>query len=296
MHSPSQIKAHYNFTNEDADNLRRLHPIMDRHKEEFSNEFYNYVKHFEESSRYLKDDATIRRHQDALKVWFMDLFSGEYNDAYYKGLEKVGLAHVKISLPAHYVNASFHFVKAFAQGVIRKEVANMDDGASFGRSVEKILDINLDMFTSSYIEEEKKVFVSQKVESYLIQMANRFSHGLNIILVLGLVILGVLGIGLFVYDLLHILDGEIEKGLLSTLGSLLMLWVVIELMDTEIKHLKGGKFAVKVFVSVALVAMIRKILITSLKSGAVEAQLSLVAAVAVLGFIYWLISKAENSH
>ncbi|MBI5885714.1 MAG: phosphate-starvation-inducible PsiE family protein [Deltaproteobacteria bacterium] len=296
MHSPSQIKAHYNFTNADAANLKRLAPIMERHRDEFVIEFYDYVKHFEEANKFLKDDATIKRHQDALKIWFMDLFNGEYGDAYYKGLEKVGLAHVKINLHAHYVNAAFHFVKAFAQGIIRREIGDREDGVALGRSVEKILDINLDVFTSSYIEEEKKVFVSLKVESYLIQMANRFSHGLNIILVMGLVILGILGIGLFVYDLLHILDGEIEKGLLSTLGSLLMLWVVIELMDTEIKHLKGGKFAVKVFVSVALVAMIRKILIASLKSGAVEAQLSLIAAVAVLGFIYWLISKTESAH
>jgi len=73
-----------------------------------------------------------------------------------------------------------------------------------------------------------------------------------------------------------------------------MLWVVIELMDTEIKHLRGGKFAVKVFISVALVAVIRKILVTSLKSEAVEAQISLIAAVAVLGIVYWLIAKVEK--
>lgn len=296
MNTPSQIKAHYNFTNEDASNLARLRPVMERYQEEFVREFYDYVKHFEEANKFLKDDATIKRHQDALKVWFIQLFTGDYGEAYFKGLEKVGLAHVKINLHAHYVNAAFHFVKFYAHGIIRKEISDSDVGIAYGRSLEKIIDINLDVFTSSYIEEEKKFFLSQKVESYLIQMANRFSHGLNIVLVLGLVILGMLVIGLFGYDLVHILDGDMEKGLLSTLGSLLMLWVVIELMDTEIKHLKGGKFAVKVFINVALVAMIRKILITSLKSGAVEAQLSLVAAVAVLGIIYWLISKAETTH
>ncbi len=47
-----------------------------------------------------------------------------------------------------------------------------------------------------------------------------------------------------------------------------MLWVVIELVDTEVEHLQGAKFTIKVFVGVALVAVIRKILITSLKSDA----------------------------
>jgi len=73
-----------------------------------------------------------------------------------------------------------------------------------------------------------------------------------------------------------------------------MLWVVIELVDTEIKHLKGGKFAIKVFVGVALVAVIRKLLIIMLKSEAIEAQFSLIAAIAVLGAVYWLISRIEQ--
>lgn len=294
METIERIKAHYRFTNEDVSNLVSLRPVMERHREEFVVEFYSFVKGFEEAHKFLKDDATIRRHQEALKIWFMKLFAGSYDSLYLAELGKVGEAHVKISLHAHYVNAAFHFVKRFIHETLRKEYADQEERSGLLRSADKILDINLDIFTSSYIEEEKKFFLSQKVESYLIQMANRFSYGLNLILVLGLVVLGFMVMGLFAYDVMHILDGDIEKGLLSTLGSLLMLWVVIELMGTEIKHLRGGKFAIKVFISVALVAVIRKILVTSLKSDAVEAQISLIAAVAVLGAVYWLVSKVDS--
>lgn len=294
MENIERIKTHYNFTAGDVKNLKRLEPVMEKHKDGFVVDFYNYVKNFEEADKYLKDQHIIKRHQDALKIWFMDLFNGEYGLKYMNELEKVGMTHVKINLPAHYVNAAFHFVKDFSHGVLRKEIESADERAYLERSVIKILDINLDIFTSSYIEEEKRFFLSQKVESFLIQLANRVSHGLNLTLVLGLVGLGVMVIGLFVYDIMHILDGNLEQGILGTLGSLLMLWVVIELMDTEIKHLKGGKFAIKVFISVALVAMIRKILVTSLRHDAVEAQVSLVAAVAVLGVVYWLIAKVEK--
>lgn len=295
MESIEKIKAHYSFTTGDEKNLVTLKPVMENYRDNFVVEFYHHVRNFEDAGKFLKDEATIKRHQDALKIWFIRLFSGDYGPRYLSELEKVGMAHVKINLHAHYVNAAFHFVKQYVHDILAKEIASAEERAYMERSFVKILDINLDVFTSSYIEEEKKFFLSQKVESYLIQLANRFSHGLNIILVLGLVLLGVMVMGLFGYDLIHILDsGDLEKGLLSTLGSLLMLWVVIELMDTEIKHLRGGKFAIKVFISVALVAMIRKILVTSLKSGAVEAQLSLVAAVLVLGVLYWLIAKIEG--
>lgn len=294
MENVEQVKAHYSFASGDVKNLAGIKPLMERYVDEFVEEFYIYVKNLEDAHRFLKNDETIKRHQAALKIWFIRLFSGDYGPTYMADLEKVGMAHVKISLHAHYVNAAFHFVQEYIHNVLKREINDLDELTFIERSVEKILDINLDVFTSSYIEEEKRFFLSQKVESFLIQMANRFSHGLNLVLVLGLVCLGVIVIGLFGYDLYHLLDGDMEKGLLNTLGSLLMLWVVIELVDTEVRHLKGGKFAIKVFLNVALVAMIRKILIRSLSHEAIEAQLSIIAAIAVLGGVYWLVSRVEK--
>jgi len=294
MESIDRIMAHYGFTSRDAENLRQLHPIMERFRDRFPIEFYNHIKNFEDSPRFLKDEETIKRHQDGLKVWFMKLFSGEYNNQYLKDLEHIGSAHVKINLSAHYVNAAMHFVKWFCGKILRDEISDEKERLYLWGSIEKMLDINLDALTSSYIEEERKhYFISQNVESHLIDFARRFSYGLNLFLVLGLVLMGVTVLGLFVYDVTHIFAGDIEKGLLGTLGSLLMLWVVIELVDTEVKHLKGGKFAIKVFIGVALVAVIRKLLVIMLKAEAIEAQFSLIAAIAVLGAVYWLISRIE---
>lgn len=137
-------------------------------------------------------------------------------------------------------------------------------------------------------------FISKKAENKLINFAKRFSYGLNLVLVMGLVILGITVLCLFAYDLSHIFYGDLEKGLLATLGSLLMLWVVIELMDTKVRHLKGAKFSIKVFIGVAMVTVIRKILVTSLQSEAIEAQVSLVLALAVLGVVYWIVVKTEK--
>ncbi len=293
----NRIKSHYGFTPKDAVNLKSLKPYMEERRDDFVEEFYHYVKNFDDTSKYLKDQATIKKHQTAIGEWFVNLCSGEYGSDYFNELERVGKAHVDIDLPAHYVNAAMHFVKRYVMDICRGGMADEAECAYITASMDKILDINLDVFTSSYIEEEKKqVFVSHKVESLLIQVSERFTYGLNLILVLGLVCLGVLVVWLFITDLMHVFDGNVEKGLLHTLGSLLMLWVVIELMETEIGHLRGKAFAVKVFISVALVAMIRKILIATLSKGegSMEIQLTLMAGVAVLGGVYWLISKTEK--
>ncbi|MEE9613665.1 MAG: protoglobin domain-containing protein [Thermodesulfobacteriota bacterium] len=295
METIEKLKTHYDFTANDVKNLKFLLPAMEECKEEFAKEFYDHINNFDETPRFLKDREVITRHQAAMKDWFVALFAGEYGYSYFRHLEQVGLAHVKIKLSAHYVNAAMHFVKQFAVGCLKHHVKDPDELPYITRSVEKILDMNLDVLTSSYIEEERALFLSQRVESFLIQAANRFSYGLNLVLLLGLVALGLMAMVLFAYDLTHIFGGDIEKGLLATLGSLLLLWVVIELVDTEIRHLKGEKFAIKVFVSVALVAVIRKILISTISSSQVaETELfSLIAAVAVLGGVYWLISKTE---
>jgi len=295
METIELVKTHYHFSEQDVENLLFLRPMLEQYAEDFVVEFYHVIKEFRGVDKYLKNEATIKRHQTALKKWYKNLFAGDYGPDYIKGLEKVGLAHVRIDLPAHFVNAAFHFVKDFISAKIYNEVPDSSRCFLLQRSAIKLLDINLDVFTSSFIKEEKKFFLSKKVESGLVQAANRFTYGLNLVLVLGLVAIGVMVIVLFGYDMAAVFHGHIEEGLLRTLGTLLMLWVVIELMDTEIRHLEHGGFDVKVFVSVALVAVIRDILITTLRHHeAVETRLTLIAAVAVLGGVYWLISKTER--
>ncbi len=290
-----RVKENYNFTNWDEKVLMRMAPIMEAHADEFVGAFYEKAMKFKNATKYLKSEDIISKHRDAMRNWFLRLFNGPFDDDYLYYLEGIGYTHVKVDLPSHYVNVSICFIRKYCTDIIMKEVPVCEERGDMMVALGKILDINLDIMTSSYIQEEKNIyFISKKAEGKLINFANRFSHGLNLILVLGLVILGFTVLGLFAYDLTHIVYGDIEKGLITTLGSLLMLWVVIELVDTEIEHLKGARFSIRVFVSVAMVAIIRKILVTSLKSEAVETQVSLIAALGVLGVIYWIVSKMER--
>jgi uncharacterized membrane protein (DUF373 family) len=292
-----RIKENYAFKDWDEKALNKLAPLMDNHGDDFVAAFYEKAMTFKNATKYLKDENVIKKHKNSIKAWFEMLFHGPYDDDYLSYLEGVGYTHVKVGLPSHYVNVVITFIREYCTAIILKEVPASESRDDMIVALGKILDINLDILTSSYIKEEKNIFfVSKKAEGKLINFALRFSHGLNLILVIGLVLLGLMVLGLFGYDIVHVFyGGDLEKGLLATLGSLLMLWVVIELVDTEVDHLRGAKFSVKVFVSVAMVAIIRKILVTSLKTEAVEAQYSLIAALAVLGLLWWVISKTEKN-
>jgi uncharacterized membrane protein (DUF373 family) len=227
--------------------------------------------------------------------WFMTLFSGIYDNHYMNHLTRIGHAHVKIGLSIHFVNAAMNQIRHFLLDLIDYHFAERDERRTLRDAVEKILDMNLDVMTSSYREEEmKKVFVSRKIESFLIKATERFTYGLNLALVLALAGVSISVVVLFIWDLTHILRGNMEKGILSALGSLLILWMMIELMDNEIKNLKGGKFNILVFIGVIIVAMIREILISTLRKDDLTTQAFLAGTLLILGVVYYLVSLAQK--
>ena len=69
---------------------------------------------------------------------------------------------------------------------------------------------------------------------------------------------------------------------------------MIELMETEIGHLKGGKFKISVFIGVALVSFIRDLMVANLEHKAIEKSYYLAGVTLVLGFVYWLIKRTED--
>jgi len=104
-----------------------------------------------------------------------------------------------------------------------------------------VVDCNSNFFKQLNEEEIKKRFLSARMDSALILFAERFTYGINIVLVLALIGLSLGIIGLFaseVYALFGNLN-NFEQNVLTALGTLLIIWVMIELMSTEIKYLKN---------------------------------------------------------
>jgi uncharacterized membrane protein (DUF373 family) len=163
-------------------------------------------------------------------------------------------------------------------------------------AVNKILDINLDILTSSYRQAElKKYFISARAESALISFMERFTHGLNLVLALALVVVSLAVVSLFVHDVMKIFQStRLETSVVAALGSLLIIWMMIELLATEVNHLKGRKIPIKIFVGIVLIAFIRKVLIGSLEHGDIMEYGTKILTLFVLAVVYWLISKSDR--
>jgi uncharacterized membrane protein (DUF373 family) len=290
-----ELKRHYLFSDEDAELLASFLPQAEANKVKVADDLYDYLLGIPETAAFLQDDAVLQRLKKSHQSWFTDLFSGKYDNHYLRKLEKIGLAHVRIGLNAHFVNCAMNFVRQTVTNLIRDTYPDLEMRRRLIDATDKILDANLDVMSASYLEEElKKEFVSHRLESKLIRATERFTYGLNLILVMALAGVSVSVVALFVWDLFHIFRGDIEKGILSALGTLLILWMMIELMGNEIKNLKGGRFNILVFIGVIMVALIREILISTLRHDALETQVFLAGTLLILGIVYFLVAKSQR--
>ena len=161
-----------------------------------------------------------------------------------------------------------------------------------------MIDINLDVLTSSYREEELSKFLSlSTIEKNILTGLKKFNSYINYFLAGALAIVAFFAIGLFLYDiyLLFFTDMKIEKGILTVLGSLLVLWAAIELIHEEINHLQGKGFAIGAFIMLAMAALIRKVLIYSLSSEKSDELLIIGAVILGLSVSYWLVGQKKKT-
>lgn len=292
-----EYKRHYLITDKDIENLHEIWSIVEPYMDDFVSDFLIYLQSYPETaSFFITTDASVKR-KDSMRDWLLDSLKGPFNNRYIAHLQHVGLKHVKKEIPIHWVTASMNYKREYLYNILDKDVADASRRSALTRSLDKILDLNLDIMSSSYHEEEiRQKFLSERLDSSLIVFAERFAYGINVVLVLALLGLSISIIALFGSELLSLFEpgGNVTNKILTSLGTLLIIWVMVELIDTEIKYLRGHSFQIEVFVSVGLVAFIRELLISSLTHESPYKMGILLAAILVFGIVYFLISRSSS--
>jgi len=295
MRSFKEIKRHYSFTEEDEERLRSLKGIADANVDGAMDALHSWLILTADTERLFTEEKRKNHVFGSQRKWFLDLFSGNYSTQYYEGLIKIGQTHVRVLVEAHYMNRAVNIIRNYCIGILNQALEESEERAKSMIALEKILDINLDVITSSYIEEELRTYSgAYRVKNALISFSEAFSKTMNFILILALIALSIGVVDAMVRAGQNFLTGDMEHAIITSLGSVLILWIMIELMNTEIAHLKGGKFHISVFVGVALVAFIRETMIATLKKEPPEKIYYLIAAIFVTGIIYWLVVKTER--
>jgi len=159
------ILKHYKFEAEDALLLKGISKIMIPFTEDFLDKFYEFIFEFDHANKFISTEEILKRHRVEIGKWYHALFCGCYDECYFQKLSTISEVHVKIGLPAHYVNAAFSYVRRFVREIL---ISNRE--FELISSFEKLVDINLDILTLIYREEEQSklldeiVFIKRCVE------------------------------------------------------------------------------------------------------------------------------------
>lgn len=295
MRYHKSLQAHYDLSEKDIENLLYLQPVMARYRGEFMDDYYEAVS--AKFSLTEKQKAALEANNDQLAEWFDSLFTGTPNNKYFNFLYRQGAGVQKYNFDPEYLTTMISFARLW---IHEKIFQNLDDEIkrkSVLLSLHKMLDINNEVMMGAYYDKiVSKYSTVRSWRKMVVDFSERFSLVMHTILVAVLIGLTIMAVGIFTLDIYHLLRGHAETLLITALGSLLIIWVLVELLHTEVQIIRGGKFKTSVFISVALIAFIRDLLIITLKheKGNIVQYGFILSSILILGLIYWLIVKTEG--
>jgi len=293
MRTFEEIRQNYRLGEEEENMLLRLAPLVEPHADQVVEDFYQFLLEIPDTAKFLEDPDRLARLKASHREWLMTLFQGPFEENYFRRLQRIGQAHVRIGLSAHFVYVAMNFLRARLKEIIASEIKSPEREFAV-EALDRILDLNLDAIARAYHQAElRRFFLSYRLDDALIRFGRRFTFGLNLLLLLGLIGLAAGMVVVLLNDIGHIFRGDLDKGLISALGSLLVLWLAIELLEAEIDRLGGGELQLSLFVGVGLVAFIRKVLIATLSHEDIKMELVYLGGIFIFGIIYWLISRTE---
>jgi len=150
------VLKNYNFLPQDAKYLESVQKIVLLYEEELLDGFYEFIFKFDYAKSFLHNKEILSRHKKGIASWYKALFCGKYDELYFFKLNQISEIHVQIGLPAHYVNAAFSYIRGFFKKIFLKE-----NYLEVLASLDKILDINLDILTISYRQEEQTKLIDE---------------------------------------------------------------------------------------------------------------------------------------
>ncbi|WP_022851432.1 phosphate-starvation-inducible PsiE family protein [Limisalsivibrio acetivorans] len=290
------LKNSYDVTEKDLSNISSIAEFMEQYREDFIRDTYeNFISRFTLPDKIFEDFK--EHHQAFLGAWYDRFFEGKLNNNYLDFLARFGKLHTKFEIETEWITSMLSYIRLW---IHEKIFVNMEDDIARKAvllSMHKLIDINNDVIGHSYYESKMKRYTSLfSMRNFVVGISEQFSLFMHMVLVTVLMVLTVAATIYFGHDILELVHSHSDKVLLTALGSLLIIWVLVELLHTEVQIIKGGKFKISVFVGVALIAFIRDLLIITLKH---EAQTKMtymfvLASILILGFIYWLIGRTEK--
>jgi hypothetical protein len=148
------MKTLLEFNDKDTTNLKAMGPLLTPYAGAMAQLFYGALDRVPEAKAILDAEPERRNRLHAtLDVWYKEIFSGNYGNAYAERRWIIGLVHVKVGIPPKFVVASVENVYLFSA----RKLSEVQDLLSSSLeenciSLSKLLRIDLAFIEQSYAQ------------------------------------------------------------------------------------------------------------------------------------------------
>jgi signal transduction histidine kinase len=155
MYFFKEIKDYIGFSDEDADCLRRLNPLLEPYFEDIVDHFYRSLNDNARTRDIFTGLEQIERLRKTLHRWLTEVFAGAYDDAYFHARQRIGRIHVAVGLQPQFMFGAMNIIRidlirAIYEQHDRLEAQVGRSGQECIESVERILDLELTIMTQAY--------------------------------------------------------------------------------------------------------------------------------------------------
>ena len=117
----AQRNSFLRITDADIELLRLSLPTIERNVDSIVDQFYEHILAFGEPQAFFDDERALHRAKTAQREYLLDLFRGNFDDAYIERRLQIGVVHERIGLPAKwYIGGNSVFFQLIVALLARK--------------------------------------------------------------------------------------------------------------------------------------------------------------------------------
>jgi signal transduction histidine kinase/ActR/RegA family two-component response regulator len=148
----NEMKSYVGLDEADAQRLAAIGPALEPHLPAMAELFYRKILEHPNAARVLSGPEQLNRLKGTLQDWARGLFSGCYDEDYAADRTHIGRRHVRVGVPQKYVISAMDVVRIFLLETIDRVLPDLERAAATKRSLNKILDLDLNLMCESYFE------------------------------------------------------------------------------------------------------------------------------------------------
>ncbi|MET0103092.1 MAG: protoglobin domain-containing protein [Sedimenticola sp.] len=158
-------KAFAGFGSEEIAVLKLLRPAAESFVKDVVELLYEQFIRFEETHRLMRDDDTLNRLKSAQHSYFLELFDGEYGEAYLLSRLNIGRVHHRIGLaPEWYMGAYAHYICLVRPHIYQALESDVEQGHKALDALTKLITLDQSLAVSTYIAAREEVIEQQTAE------------------------------------------------------------------------------------------------------------------------------------